>query len=282
MSTEEYALGHGLQKVGARPTLPRYIADAIKRVDFAYTLAKYTNEAGNARSRLGSWWNVLLPTIQAATYGLIFGLILGNNRPDNFLPFLFTGVFLFSYIQGSFSGGAGAIITNSGLVKSLSFPRVLLPLSIVTSQTITLLPQLLVLAAILIGVQQTISFWWLMIIPLLVVMFIFNLGLAMIMARITVHVRDLNKLVPFVSRILFYVSGVFFSVDKIFQVDSIYSQLIKLNPIYDFLNLARSYLVVGFPQDATLWIPVLLWSFGVFIFGLIFFWGAEERYGRDF
>ena len=282
MSTEEYALGHGLQKVGARPTLVRYIADAVRRVDFAYTLAKYTKEAGNARSRLGSWWNVLLPTLQDATYGLIFGLILGDSRPDNFLPFLFTGVFLFSFIQGSFSGGAGAIISNSGLVKSLSFPRVLLPLSIVISQTLTLLPQLLVLAVVLVAVQQTISFSWLMIIPLIMVMVFFNLGLAMIMARITVHLRDVNKLVPFVSRILFYVSGVFFSVDKIFSADSIYAQLIKLNPIYDFLNLARSYLVVGFPQDASLWIPVLLWSVGVFLFGLIFFWGAEERYGRDF
>jgi teichoic acid transport system permease protein len=281
MSTEEYALEHGLKKVGARPSLAQYVKDAFKRVDFAYTLASYTLEAGNAKSRLGSWWNVLLPTIQAGTYGLIFGLILGANKPDNFLPFLFTGVFLFSYIQGSFTLGAGAIISNNGLVKSLSFPRVLLPLSIVMSQTLTLFPQLLVLAVILIGVQHTISFSWLMLIPLIALLFIFNFGLAMIMARITVHVRDLNKLVPFISRILFYVSGVFFSVDKIFTSDSIFATLIKLNPIFDFLNLARSYLVTGYAQHPEEWITVTIWSFGIAAVGLVFFWSAEERYGRD-
>lgn len=281
MSTEEYALENGLEKVGARPRLLQYVKDAFKRVDFAYTLASYTIEAGNAKSRLGSWWNVLLPTIQAGTYGLIFGLILGASKPDNFLPFLFTGVFLFSYIQGSFTLGAGAIISNNGLVKSLSFPRVLLPLSIVISQTLSLFPQLLVLAVILIGVQHTISASWLMLIPLIALLFIFNFGLAMIMARITVHVRDLNKLVPFISRILFYVSGVFFSVDKIFNSTSLFSTLIKLNPIFDFLNLARSYLVIGYPAHPEEWLIVSLWSFGVAIVGLVFFWSAEERYGRD-
>ncbi|MEY4398430.1 MAG: hypothetical protein RLZ53_1006 [Actinomycetota bacterium] len=282
MSTEEYALEHGLKKVGARPSLGQYVKDAIRRLDFAYTLASYTLEAGNAKSRLGSWWNVLLPTIQAATYGLIFGVILGDSKPNNFLPFLFTGVFLFSYIQGSFSNGAGAIISNNGLVKSLSFPRVLLPISIVISQTLTLLPQLAVLAVVLaFAPEQTITFGWLMVIPLVLLLVIFNLGLAMIMARVTVHVRDLNKLVPFISRILFYVSGVFFSVEKIFAADSIYAFLIKLNPIYDFLSLARGYLVTGHPLHVEDWIVVSAWSLGVFILGLIFFWSAEERYGRE-
>jgi teichoic acid transport system permease protein len=280
MSAEEYALSHGLKKVGARPGLLKYISETVSRINFAYTLASYGNEAANAKSRLGSWWNILLPTIQAATYGLIFGLILGANKPDNFLPFLFTGVFLFSYISGSFSLGAGAIISNSGLVKSLSFPRVLLPLSIVMSQTLNLFPQLLVLAVVLISVQQTISWTWLMLVPLIALLFIFNFGLAMIMARITVHVRDLNKLVPFISRILFYVSGVFFSVEKIFSPDSIFAQLITLNPIYDFLNLARSYLVEGYPQQTEQWITVSIWSFSVFVIGFVFFWSAEERYGR--
>lgn len=284
MSTEEYALSHGLKKVGARPNLKEYLREAIGRLDFAYTLASYANEASNAKSRIGGWWNILLPTIQAATYGLIFGLILGSSRPANFLPFLFTGVFLFSYIQGSFTQGAGSIVNRAGLVRSLSFPRVLLPLSVVIGQTITLLPQLAVLAALLIGVQGfgSISVGWLMIIPLVGLLFFFNFGLAMIMARITVHVSDLNKLVPFITRIMFYVSGVFFSVDKIItNHTSTYAQLIRLNPIYDFLSVARGYLVQGYSVNLNEWISIIIWSFALFAVGIVFFWSAEERYGRE-
>lgn len=284
MSTEEYALSHGLKKVGARPGLIRYVREALTRIDFAYTLASYGNEASNAKSRLGSWWNILLPTIQAATYGLIFGLILGASKPDNFLPFLFTGVFLFSYVQGSFTNGAGSIVNRAGLVRSLSFPRVLLPLSVVMSQTIALFPQLLVLAVILIVVQGfgSITVGWLMMIPLIALMFVFNFGLAMIMARVTVHVQDLNKLVPFITRIMFYVSGVFFSLEKIFSdPDSIWAKLIQFNPIFDFLNLARGYLVTGYQVRVEEWIAVIIWSFSLAVLGLIFFWSAEERYGRE-
>jgi len=284
MSAEEYALSHGLKKVGARPGLVRYVREALTRIDFAYTLASYGNEATNAKSRLGSWWNILLPTIQAATYGLIFGLILGSSKPDNFLPFLFTGVFLFSYVQGSFTNGAGSIVNRSGLVRSLSFPRVLMPLSVVMAQTIALVPQLLVLAVILVAVQgfASVTFGWLMMIPLLALMFVFNFGLAMIMARVTVHVQDLNKLVPFITRIMFYVSGVFFSLEKIFNnPESLWAKLIQLNPIFEFLNLARGYLVQGYQVRAEEWIAVSLWSFGLAFVGLIFFWSAEERYGRE-
>lgn len=283
MSIEEYALANGLHKVGSRPPLIAYLKEAIRRLDFAYILASLSNEAGNAKSRIGGWWNVLLPTIQASTYGLVFGLILGSSRPDNFLPFLFTGVFLFGYVQGSFTSGASAIVSRQGLVRSLSFPRVLLPISTVISQTITLLPQLLVLLVILLATQplSAVNAGWLMIFPLVTLLFIFNIGLAATMARITVHLQDLNRVIPFISRILFYVSGVFFSVEKLVINDSFFSQLIKANPIYSFLTLARGYLVSGYSADPWLWASLSVWSFGLFLFGIIFFWRAEERYGRE-
>jgi teichoic acid transport system permease protein len=281
MSVEEYAGANGLQKVGARQPLFTYIKETLARVDFAYTMASYSNEAGNAKSRIGGWWNILLPTLQALTYGLIFGLILGKSRPDNYLPFLFTGVFLFSYVQGCFTNGAGAIVSRAGLVRSLSFPRVLLPLSVVIGQTLQLFPQLLVLAVILIAIQGTISVSWLMLIPLVALLFVFNFGVSTVMARITVHVQDLNKLVPFISRILFYSSGVFFTIERITDSHSIFAKIIQVNPIYEFLSLARGYLVKGYPVDPNMWIAVTLWSFGLAAFGLVFFWSAEERYGRE-
>ena len=72
-----YAAEHGLKRMGARPSFFNYIAETWQRRDFAVALSTFSNEAANARNRLGKWWNILLPTIQAATYGLIFGVILG-------------------------------------------------------------------------------------------------------------------------------------------------------------------------------------------------------------
>ncbi len=267
--------------MGARPSFFNYISEAWRRRDFAIALSTFSNEAANARNRLGKWWNILLPTIQAATYGLIFGVILGDSRPHNFLPFLFTGVFLFSFMSGSFYSGASSITSNSGLVKSLSFPRALLPISTVISQFINLLPQLAILLVTLLIIQQQITWSWLALIPIVFLMTLFATGLAMIAARLTVQVRDLSKLLPFVTRIFFYISGIFFSVDKVLANHPEIYSIVKWNPVYDYIEIARGALVEGYTMETEIWIACVVWAVATFVFGSIFFWKAEEEYGRD-
>ena len=267
--------------MGARPSFFNYIAETWQRKDFAVALSTFSNEAANARNRLGKWWNILLPTIQAATYGLIFGVILGDSRPDNFLPFLFTGVFLFSFMSGSFYSGASSITSNSGLVRSLSFPRALLPISTVITQFVNLIPQIGILLVTLLIIQHEITWGWLALIPILFLMMMFAAGLAMIAARLTAQVRDLSKLLPFVTRIFFYVSGIFFSVDKVLENHPEIYAIVKWNPVYDYIEIARGALVRGYTMETDIWIACIVWAFAIFVFGSIFFWKAEEEYGRD-
>lgn len=277
----EYAEANGLKRMGARPSLSDYLAETFKRRDFAFAISAYTNEAANARTALGKWWIILLPTIQAATYGLIFGLILGSRRPDNFLSFLFAGVFLFSFFSSSFSSGATSITSNGGLVRSLSFPRILLPIAAVTRQFLNLLPQLAVLAVLLLILQKTISVSWLAMLPILLLAAMFAFGLAMIAARLTVHVRDLTKLIPFITRITFYISGIFFSVERVLAPFPALAPFMYLNPVYDFIELARGALVVGHEMTGVLWLACSVWAIVTFVIGVIFFWFAEERYGNE-
>ncbi len=281
MSLAEYAREHGLKRVGAREPFLEYLKHAWQRRDFAYIMALYTNQANNAKNRLGRWWIVLLPTIQAAVYGLIFGVLLGATRPDNFIPYLFTGVFLFSFLQGAFASGATAVTGNLGLVRSLSFPRILLPANAVIQQIFSLLPQIGLLLVTLLLFQQQITWAWFAIIPIVVLMIMFGFGLATISARLTVHVADLNKLIPFVTRIVFYVSGIFFSMEKVLANYPIALQIAKINPVYVYISLARGAMVEGYQMSADLWISAITWAFGTLLIGLWFFWKAEERYGRE-
>jgi len=276
-----YAAEHGLKRMGARPPFWFYLRETWIRRDFAIAMSTFNNEAANARNRLGRWWNILLPTIQALTYGLIFGLILGSSRPHNFIPFLLTGVFLFGFISGSFGSGSGAITTNSGLVKSLSFPRALLPISVVISQFLNLLPQIGILLVTLVVIQGNLSWSYLALIPILILMSLFSTGLALIVARVTAQVRDFSKLVPFFIRIGFYTSGIFFSVDKALANHPDVFAIVKWNPIYDYIELARGALVEGYSMSADIWIASSVWAVVTLVFGLVFFWKAEEEYGRD-
>ena len=281
MSLAEYAKQNGLTKVGARESLLSYVKHAWQRRDFAYVMALYTDQANSSRNRLGRWWLVLVPTLQAAVYGLIFGILLGGSRPENFIPFLITGVFLFSFLQGAYSSGANSVTSNIGLVRSLSFPRILLPINALIQQVFSLLPQVALLLITLLLFQQQVTWNWLYLIPILLLMVVFGFGLATISARLTVHVQDLNKLNPFLTRVMFYVSGIFFSIETVLKDYPVAMQIASWNPVYVYISLARGAMVEGYAMTAGMWIAAVAWAFGLFFVGTIFFWRAEERYGRE-
>ena len=281
MSLAEYAKQNGLTKVGARESLLSYVKHAWQRRDFAYVMALYTDQANSSRNRLGRWWLVLVPTLQAAVYGLIFGILLGGSRPENFIPFLITGVFLFSFLQGAYSSGANSVTSNIGLVRSLSFPRILLPINALIQQVFSLLPQVALLLITLLLFQQQVTWNWLYLIPILLLMVVFGFGLATISARLTVHVQDLNKLNPFLTRVMFYVSGIFFSIETVLKDYPVAMQIATWNPVYVYISLARGAMVEGYAMTASMWIGAVAWAFGLFFVGTIFFWRAEERYGRE-
>jgi teichoic acid transport system permease protein len=281
VSLAEYAEKHGLKRVGARPKFAEYIKDSVRRIGFAWTLSSFTNEASDARTRLGKWWTFLLPAIQAATYGLIFGLILGSNRPENYLAFLFTGVFLFSFMSGALSSGSSSITGNAGLVNSLSFPRVLLPISAVIRQFLNFWPSLIMLVVALLATQNWPTWSWLLEIVVILLMTMFATGLGIIAARVNAQMRDLGKLIPFFTRIMFYVSGVFFLTDRVFADYPLLLTVASFNPFYDFIQLSRGLLVHGYEPTASLWINCIAWAIVMPVVGVVYFWKAEEVYGRD-
>ncbi len=281
MSLADYAREHGLKRVGARPALLEYLAEAWKRRDFAFTMARFNSEAANAKNRLGRWWTVLLPTIQALVYGLIFGVLMGSSRPENYIPFLFTGVFLFSFISGAFGAGAGSVTGNLGLVRSLSFPRMLLPVQATIQQVFNLLPQMVLLLVTWIVFAQPITWNWLLLIPITLLMVMFSTGLALVSARLTVHVQDLTKLIPFIVRIVFYTSGIFFNMERVLKDYPIALEIEKYNPVYIFVSLARGVGVSGYSTTPFMWFAALGWAVLTLALGIVFFWKAEERYGRE-
>lgn len=281
MIIAEAVAKYRLQKIGERPPLAEYLRDSYKRRSFAFTLARFNLQASTAKSSLGVAWLVLVPALQIMVYGLIFGLVLGSSRPANFLPYLITGIVLFQFVAGSFADGAKSITANASLVRSLNFPRVLLPTSAVISNVIRIVPLVGLMLIALIALGEPITWNWLLVIPDLVLMACFSAGLAMIAARLTVHFADLNQLVPFITRVAFYSSGIFFSVDKLAAGHPILQPIMDSNPIHIFLQIARGALVQGYSYDLYQWIFGAIWALASLILGFVYFWRAEEKFGRN-
>jgi teichoic acid transport system permease protein len=96
-----------------------------------------------------------------------------------------------------------------------------------------------------------------------------------------VHIQDLAKLIPFVVRISFYVSGIFFSMETVLRDYPLAFQISQYNPVYIFVSLARGAGVAGYEATPFMWLAAVTWAVATLLLGVVFFWKAEERYGRE-
>ena len=274
------APAEGLYEVGRRPPLADYLAEAWKRRTFAFTLASYRLIGGLLRNRLGVLWIVLKPLLMAILYGSVFSFILsGAARPDDFVPFLLVGIFIFEFFTGCFGSGAKAVTGNGKLVQSLGFPRILLPVSVVAEQAMRIVPVIVLLGILLVILGEPITWSWLLIVPVLGLMAMFNLGIALIFARLSVQARDVQQLIPVITRVLFYASGIFFSIDGALADYPTLLTFAQLIPTYEFIALSRDVLLESHSVGTLVWIAAPIWAVGTLFIGVVYFWQAEARYG---
>ncbi|WP_432028563.1 ABC transporter permease [Streptomyces sp. 1222.5] len=281
------ALRHGLSVSGARPTLPEYVRQLWARRHFiaAFSTAKLT--AQYSQAKLGQVWQVMTPLLNAAVYYFIFGVLLNtkHNVPD-YVPFLVTGVFIWTFTQSSIMAGTRAIAGNLGLVRALHFPRAALPISFALQQLQQLLFSMAALVVILLCFGVPVAASWVLALPVLVLQFTFNAGVSMIMARMGARTPDIAQLMPFVLRTWMYVSGVMWSIDKITKGDKlphVVTILLQLNPAAVYIDLMRFALIDSFHSHQLpphVWAAATGWSLLAGVGGFIYFWKAEETYGR--
>ncbi|MEV7198008.1 ABC transporter permease [Streptomyces sp. NPDC093510] len=287
LSPAELADRYGLSVSGARPSLPAYVRQLWQRRHFitAFATAKLT--AQYSQAKLGQLWQVMTPLLNAAVYYFIFGVLMNTKRDvEDYVPFLVTGVFVFTFTQQSVMAGTRAISGSLGLVRALHFPRASLPISYCLQQLQQLLFSMGALLVILLcfGVPPTAS--WLLVVPVLALQFTFNTGLALVMARLGSKTPDIAQLMPFVLRTWMYGSGVMWSIDAVLRdqhLPRVVQTVLEANPAAVYIDLMRFALIDTFRAEQLphhVWAWALGWALLAGVGGFIYFWKAEETYGR--
>ncbi len=287
LTAAQLAVKYGLAVSGARPSLVEYVRQLWGRRHFVLAFSQAKLTAQYSQAKLGQLWQVATPLLNAAVYYFIFGVILHASRgmsKDVYIPFLVTGVFVFTFTQSSVMSGVRAISGNLGLVRALHFPRASLPISFSLQQLQQLLFSMIVLFVVAIGFGSSPSASWLLIVPVLLLQFLFNTGLALIVARMGAKTPDLAQLMPFILRTWMYTSGVMFSINKMMEGRSeLAVRLLQVNPAAIYMDLMRYALIDGYRASNLpphVWAIALFWAVVVFVGGFVYFWKAEERYGR--
>lgn len=290
-SLNDAVVANDLEQIGIRPRLGAYFRDMWAYRALIRTMAVAKAESENQNTYLGQVWSLISPIINAFVYVLIFGLLLrvGREGIANTVAFIVVGVFMFRFFERSVMAGAHSLQKNMNLVRSVQFPRVVLPTAGVLAELTMLGPALVVMCVISyfsgflpVAARVTIDWYWLLLIPAVLLMWVFSTGFAFIAARLVAQTPDIDNLLPHVLRILMYASGVIFSIDRYLSRFS-WGWLMEYQPVAVYLYLARSSILdePAYPPDPFMWLLGVIWAVLFGVIGFLFFWAGEERYGRD-
>ncbi|CAM5673533.1 transport permease protein [Streptomyces spiroverticillatus] len=287
LTPAQLAAKYHLSVSGARPGLREYVQQLWGRRHFIMAFSSAKLAAQYSQAKLGQLWQVATPLLNALVYFLIFGLILDAGRGMDkkvYIPFLVTGIFVFTFTQSSVMAGVRAISGNLGLVRALHFPRASLPISFSLQQLQQLLYSMGVLLLIVMAFGNFPTWSWLLVIPALVLQFMFNTGLAMIMARMGSKTPDLAQLMPFIMRTWMYASGVMFSIPVMLKDKPAWiADILQWNPAAVYMDLMRFALIDGYGSENLpphVWAAAAAWAVLFGVLGFVYFWKSEERYGR--
>jgi len=261
------------------PPMPKYIKQVWDRRAYAVEVPLAEFRAQNLHTALGQLWHLLNPALQMGVYFLMFGVILDTDRGvDNFLMFLGAGLFCFRYSEAAAVKGARSLTANIGIIRSIRFPRALLPVSATVGQLLLVGPSIAVLCVLALATGELPRWQWFLLVPTLMLQTLFAFGLACWTARFSYQWSDLPNLLPFMFRLLFYMSGVLYSVEK-FIDSSLVRGLFTANPFYAFIELWR-YSFLNTPFRTEIWVSAVAWSVIASLSGLYIFKRSESTYGQ--
>ena len=198
-------------------------------------------------SALGLTWSLLSPLLLFGAYAFVFlavfdgrfGISATETRLDYAIG-LFLGLALLQLFQETMMTAPLVVVQNPNYVKKVVFPLEILPLAAFGGAFFRcLLAIMLVLLAVAIwGPGLSITVLWL---PLIVgLLALLSLGLAWTLSALGVFLRDLAPLMQFFSVLLMFMSGVFYSLNRI-------------PPAFSFLRYNPLLLIVEMSRSVVLW-----------------------------
>jgi ABC-type polysaccharide/polyol phosphate export permease len=234
--------------------------DALSRRRLVGYLVRASLKKKGADTLLGNVWWVVDPLLQMVVYVILVSVIFQRSEPDYPL-FIFCAILPWKWFASAIGDGSGSVVASERLIKQISFPKVVLPVSTVLAGIANFAFGLIPLAAIIFLVYPDRASPWLLAIPVVAaVQLLFTLPLVLALSALNVFYRDVGNLSRHVLRLWFYLSPSLYGLDLIMRIGDefpIAGTLMLLNPWTTLFTGYRDLIYEGRAPD---WIGLALLS----------------------
>lgn len=186
-------------------------------------------------SALGILWSVINPLLMMLVMSFVFGMVF-RFQIQHYIVYLLTGQVLFSFMNEATTLSMNAILWNGSLLRKIYVPKYIFPISKVLS-TLVNLGFNLISVFVIMAIDGVPFSWALFMIPVVICfLFIFTLGLGLLLSTIVVFFRDMQHIYGVITLAWTYLTPIFYPIN---QLPENYQFFFKLNPMYQYINYFR-------------------------------------------
>jgi ABC-2 type transport system permease protein len=166
-----------------------------------------------AESALGYLWSIAKPLAMFAVLYTVFGRFFKLSSGIEHYPlYLLIGLVVWIFFVDASTLAMSSLVARASLLRKLSFPYLVIPVSVTVTAAMTFLVNLVVVAVFVLANHISPTWSWLWIPPLLLELFVFTLGVGLVLATAFVRLRDLGQLWELLVQLLFYGSPIMYPV----------------------------------------------------------------------
>jgi ABC-2 type transport system permease protein len=222
-------------------------------------------------------WSLANPILMLIVYTLAFTYILGIRR-EAFVYFLLLGMLPWTFFASTTMMATGAIVESGGLLRSVRFPRTVLPVATMLfnlAQYVLTFGVLLPLMLVLFAVTPSASMAAFPVILLLLVLF--TTGVALLVSAATAFFRDVKHLAEIALAALFWMTPIVYDLT---DVPERLRLPILLAPMSPFVSALHDVFYHHALPDASVWAAAFAWSTATFVGGVSLFLTYEDRFAE--
>jgi ABC-type polysaccharide/polyol phosphate export permease len=229
-------------------------------------------------SVFGFVWSLANPLMMVAVYTLAFTYII-RVRTEGFVFVLLLGLLHWNFFSSSALMSTGSVVDAGGLIKSVAFPRAILPVATVLfnlSQFILTIAVFLPIALVLFRIPPSPA---MVLYPVvLTLQILFTLGVAFALATVTSFFRDVRHMLDIVLSLTFWTTPILYRYE---DVPELLRLPVLLSPLSPFVVAYQQIFFEGRQPDLPVWLAAFSYSAGMFILGASLFVTYEDHFAEQ-
>ncbi len=196
------------------------------------------------------------------------------SQIKNYPLYILLGIIIWNFFSRSTSMGMNSILGRGGLVITINFPKIILPISVNITSLLMMSLELIVFGVFMVGFQIVPSITMLFFPLLIALLLLLCIGLSIPLSILNTRYRDVSYIWQVLLYAGFFVSPIVYDLE-IFPVET--QKLLLLNPITQIIDMAHNVILYGtFPLIENIMYLIGICTL-IFFVGIFYF----DKKGKD-